>query len=132
MGVYSEIAIKVYGSEQAAQEFFDLFDERFHQITNQETKNEILYLMNESEETTGRPVFDMGEEEQFVFYLDSVKWYSGLPAIDFFINLFDTAKSIPELNGEYLHIQEETEIFEDSFGNECNNTLKPSCTISGL
>jgi len=132
MGTYSEIAIKIYGTEQAAQQFFDKFDEKFHQITNNETKNEIFYLMNVSEKITGRPIFDVGEEEQFVFYLDSVKWYSGLPAIDFFMDLFDTAKSIPELNGEYLQIEEEIEIIEDSFGEECTNTLRPITSISGI
>lgn len=132
MGTYSEIAIKIYGTDTAIDKFNKLFDKHFHAIQNQETKNEILHLMGLSEESLDRSVFDMDEPEQFVFYLDSVKWYFELPAIDFFINLFDTAKSIPELNGEYLQIVEETEIIEDSFGNDCMNSLRPSCTISGL
>lgn len=138
MGTYSEVAIKIYGSEgtfcseESVQRFFDLFDERFHAIHNFETNKEILYLMSLSEESLSRPVFDIDSHEQFVFYLDSVKWYSGVPAIDFFDTIFDLAKSIPGLNGEYLRVTEETEVFEDNFGTECLNSLRPVTTISGI
>lgn len=132
MSTNSEIAIKIYGTDEAIATFYETFDKQFHSIHNFETNNEILYLMSLSEELLGKPVFDIEAEEQFVFYLDSIKWYSGLPAIDFFDTIFDTAKSIPGLNGEYLRVTEETEVYEEIFGEECMNSLRPVTTISGI
>lgn len=132
MGVYSEIAIKIYSdSKDSLDKFGQLYD-ILYKKQNQETRDNINLILSEMELCLDRPLFDFDSEETFVFYAQEIKWYSGVPSVDFFIELFDLAKTIPGLSGEYLQIQDDSEIFQETFGDECRNLLYPVCSIGGL
>ncbi len=122
--MYSDVAIKIYSSdEEKLQELLTFHDLKFQSLT-EETKDQIWRLKEQSEELTDRPIFDVDSEEQIVFYIQAVKWYSGLPTIDFFDALIEKAKELG-LSGEFYVLNDEPEDdYRENFGPECINSIR--------
>lgn len=122
--MYSDVAIKIYSSdEEKLQELLTFHDLKFQSLT-EETKDHIWFLKEQSEELTDRPMFDVDEEEQIVFYVQAVKWYSGLPTIDFFEALIEKAKELG-LSGEYLILNDDpADDYRENFGPECTDSIR--------
>jgi hypothetical protein len=128
--MYSDVAIKIYSSdEEKLQEMLDYWDESFKQ-QNEETQSELLYLCEQSENNCDRPVFDIYSTEEFLFYVQAVKWYSGLPVIDFFDDILEKAKELG-LSGEYMILNDDpADDYRENFGPECTDSIRIHREIS--
>jgi hypothetical protein len=111
MGYRSDVAIKIYGNKEKILELKYIVEAELSKASDEfiEIVND---LINSSCETVDRDLWEFDDDDaSFLFFAEWVKWYDGIPEVDYFNYIYETAKKMGEsdetLIGEYVRIGEE-------------------------
>ena len=124
MGYRSDVAIQIYGDQDKMQELIAFHDSKLETL-EENAKKDYACLLGNSEENTSKEFWNVADivdevkQIEVMFYVNSVKWYSGYPAIDFINSLYGKAEELG-LSGEFLRIGEDTsDVEENGIGGDC-------------
>lgn len=114
MGYRSDICIKIYGNKEKLQQLKDKVDAELAK-SSEEMQIRLDGLIDESCELLERDLWELDDEDDasFMFLVEHVKWYDGIPEVDYFNGIYKAAEEMGETDetimGEYVRIGEELE-----------------------
>jgi hypothetical protein len=124
MGYRSEVAIKIYGSEEEMIVVKAVYD-KLYSALDAETKESVDYLM-------GVDANNVFSEDGFQFHADDIKWYDGYSHIEFFKDFFNDCDEIGA-SCEFIRIGEDyNDIVTDYMGDGVGYRLGITRMITGI
>jgi len=124
MGYRSDVAIQIYGDQDKMQELIAFHDSKLETL-EESAKEDYAWLLVYSKENTSKEfwnvadIIDEVKQIEVIFYVDSVKWYSENPSVNFINSLYGKAEELG-LSGEFLRIGDDTsDVEENCIGDNC-------------
>ena len=108
MGYSSTVAISIYGNEAEMNSLKEFYENELAFLSFDDL-NDVAGLTEEANSNCAGDIWGPEDKPDFNFYIESVKWYEGNPAVDFFIALMEKAKTFDNLVVEYVCIGDELE-----------------------
>lgn len=122
MGYRSEVAIKIYGTEEEMTEVKAVYDKLYNEL-DAETKESVDFLMGDNNGFS---------ESGFLFYAEYIKWYDGFGHIEFFKEFFNEGDD-SGASREFIRIGEENDDIEtDYIGDDNEYRMSVNRSICGI
>lgn len=124
MGYRSEVAIKIYGTEEEMAVVKAVYDKLYTGL-DAETKETVDYLM-------GCSTTNGFSGDGFQFHADDIKWYDGYAHVEFFTDFFNDGDD-SGASCEFIRIGEDNDDVEcDYIGDDNEYRLGVTRTINGI